>query len=44
MKKKTSIQVDSEIRDLLEAKKKQLKLISIGIVVDKLTKYLDKLK
>lgn len=40
----TTIQLPKEVKDKLEEKKKELKLANVGAVVEKLTKYLDKLK
>ena len=40
----TTMQLPKEVKDKLEEKRKELKLSNVGAVVEKLIKYLDKIK
>lgn len=40
----TTMQLPQEVKDKLEEKRKELKLANVGAVVEKLVKYLNKLK
>lgn len=42
--KNTTIQLPQDVKDELEEKRKEMKLANVGAVVEKLIKFLDKLK